>query len=295
MNCKNIIALLSVFSVFAFANASKVVSAAKLEGYSTELRPDYGWFKRKFLVYFDENLSKELRNLSMPFAKKYIDRADLREELDDVEISNYANDLLKKYGVKNKKVLVVIAQDNDPVFVCAKGAAVVDLVSQYLIIIQRDFVKNYSRDIVKAVVCHEVGHVVQNDILLRYAVNSFATVYQLSLLFLVVVFLLFYIPRRWWLIFKISFASWIVIVLLYGVFFAQWSQSHEFRADSFAVKECGLEKSLEMLNALSEVAPEQPGFFINVFTTRLFGGHPSLRRRIAAMELLAKDLEVDKP
>lgn len=277
-----------------------------LKRYKTIPSKDAGIYKKYFLKKFDRDYSSSQREQLMPIVKKYIDRVDLREELEDEGLSKYANDLLERHGVSNKKAVVIVAQDNDPVFTLARGALVYDLIQDFLIILQRDFVKNYSADAVKALICHEVGHVVENHQPLRvYLAYNILKLNWMGILFAffaalqiagLTSFWSFFPFELWrvatsgdWSLMGKWFLAFYVPVLLVphisNLLIFYWYQNQEFECDAFAVRELGKQPVVDLVKALRELAPAAVGFW-SVLRNRFFAVHPSYSRRLDAIEAL---------
>jgi Zn-dependent protease with chaperone function len=200
----------------------------------------------------------------MPIRKKYLDRDDLLLELSDVELTEYANNYLKSIGVENQEVLVLVANDHDPVFSFARGAMIYNLVDKLVILLQRDFIKNYSREIVKPLIMHEIGHFINHDNFVRFTIPRLFIACQYvfpAIIFLILCLMVFQYGFNI-LLPLLSITFFVVQNLIFNFLYARFCRKNEFLADQFAAKQCGKEETILMLSALKDlVGLEQAGLF----------------------------------
>ena len=271
------------------------VAAVLLEQDSSDTKPSLSPVKKFLLRNFDSIHGPAIRRANMPYVKKFLDRPEYYDKLCEKDLTEFSNNLLQKHGILNKKVSVLVAEDHDPAFTYARVALVWDLVDSLLILIQREFYENYSADIIKAAVSHELGHVVHNDNVMRYRVpQETQTLFMLAGMVGCGVAGMFGLkkvrPEKSWGHCALGgmagfFCSYIPLNLVYVVAFMQWMQSQEFAADAFAVKICGGDVVLGMIQALADLCPDAEGRVAR-FYSRLLEAHPSNDRRIAAVNKL---------
>ena len=227
-----------------------------------------------------------LQRQCMPYVKKYLDRPAYREQLYEEELTIFVNDILLKNRIMDKKAVVLIAKDNDIAFAEARVAFVADLIDSYFILVQREFYDNYPREVVHAVLCHEIGHIVANDNLMRLCIYE-ETIIPIQIFVVVLgllsATLLGFAKAQ---IASVGLLFFCAGNVAYSIAFSSWVQRQELAADSFAVKICGLTAVTRMLYAFADLSPEGEGRMFSIWQ-RLFAAHPSYERRIFAVNKLA--------
>lgn len=242
------------------------------------------FLKRKFLEKFEKSYKVERLEQCMPYIKKYWDREDLRLELTDIELTKYANDYLKSVNIKNREALILVAQDNDPIFAITRGALVIDCIDKLIIILQRDFVKNYSRKIQQACVMHELSHFINNEVPYRYSIVKLYQKINLLIPGLLSLMSLVACEKKFpSLILKtggIFISSFIIQGIIFNLVFSKQSRNNELKADKLAALNCGQKDSLDMLDALYELIGGEAG---RSFIYNLFASHPPISERKKAI------------
>jgi len=236
---------------------------------------------KSVLTHLAPKYVESFKKITFPQIQKYLKRKDFLEKLQDQELTDYANQIAKDCGVIDKDIFVLVTTENDPIFSYLKGLCVFDCVSQVIILVQRDFIENYSKGSVKAAICHEVGHIVSGDNLVRYCL-SYDNFYYWFVVLGLFVFMLTFVSSWIWAVcagvasLSIAYYAWMIL-------FAYFAQGHEFKADSFSVIYCGKETSLQMLDDLAEIVGGKLGHN-NSWWGGFFATHPSYQRRVAAVK-----------
>lgn len=237
------------------------------------------FFTKWLLNKFEKSYKSIYLEEVMPIRKKYFEREDVRLELSDVELTEYANNYLKSIGVENQEVLVLVANDNDPIFLTFRGALIYNLVDKLIILLQPDFIKNYSREIVKPLIMHEIGHFINHDNFVRYSIPRLYLSYQYvlpAIIFLILCLMVFQYGFNVSLP-LLSITFFLVQNIIFKFLFASFCRNNELKADKFAAEKCGKEQTIEMLSALKDlVGLEQSG---------LLSSHPLISERKDAIKL----------
>jgi len=238
-------------------------------------------FQNLVLSRFNNKHQDTYRAHGLPFIKKYLDRQAVREELEDKELTLYANQLAQKSGIKSKEFVVLMATEEDP-NVAGKAVMAIDCVDTMLIMFEKVFVENNSREVLQSLVALNVGRCVNNDLLARVTVLSDVLWYQ-GFIFSGVTLLVNTFAPLWWI-------GVIVGAMLSGHLFnfvyAQWVQGQDLAIDAFVAENCGgKDAALEMLNAIMTAAPTPPQSLYDRIYAKLFG-FASYQQRIDAINKL---------
>lgn len=281
--------------------------------FSHFLYSDHSVLEKWALARFEKcGYAQEIKKFNMPIVKKYIDRPDYLEKGINKELTEFTNNLVKTHSQDDVEVFVLVAEEHDNIFMDngnAKGAIIFNCIDKLVIIFEKVFFDNYSKDVMKAVLAHEVGHAVYKDMQLRYVYKvGFSKISPPVVWGLGGLFLLTKIyglrntalsnPRTAKQVFKYSGQVLKYLGYSFGVVgvssftlgigwfltFSKICRDQEFRADRFAMHVCGESAVLAMIQALSEIAPACPHEGVIL---PLFRSHPDYATRIAEIKKAA--------
>ncbi|MFC4596864.1 M48 family metalloprotease [Cohnella hongkongensis] len=201
------------------------------------------------------------------------------------------------YKAKLKKPPMFAIQETPIVNAYAMGASR----NKALIVVNSATIQYFSEESVLALVAHEFGHVVSNDMRNQTFLNCFLYVSSMILTFpkKILMWPIAVLIEDYFNIRNVSYviqflAGFLIDIIAMGIvklIILSYSRRREFRADYAAAKIMGKEKALKMLREFSSI--EMPknntehatmAFIGNYSFLDIFSTHPNWKRRIKYIE-----------
>ncbi len=207
--------------------------------------------------------------------------------IENEELKTRINNLAKDVGIKVENVFKFDMSKNTK----KANAAFTGLGKSKRILLGDTLLDNYTEDEIETVIAHELGHYKKKHIIKNIIIG---TVSSFVTLFLIAV--LYKISIHWFGFDSINNISALPLLTLWAMIIGLvqsplsniLSRKYEYEADEYAIKSTNkAEAFISTLNKLNEqnLGDKDPHPFVEWF----FYSHPSVKKRISAIEDLAKN------